>query len=37
MDEEIVNQYWQDLLKQSSDEKTIDFKDICIWILTRPM
>lgn len=38
MDEEIVSsQYWMDLLSKSNDETTVDFKDICVWILTRQM
>eukprot|EP00801_Mesodinium_rubrum_P006152 Mrub_06158.p1 GENE.Mrub_06158~~Mrub_06158.p1 ORF type:complete len:320 (-),score=60.25 Mrub_06158:80-934(-) len=38
MDEEIVStQYWIELLSKSSDESTVDFRDICVWILVRQM
>lgn len=38
MDEEIVStQYWTELLSKSSDESTVDFRDICVWILIRQM
>lgn len=35
MDDKESEKLWESLLEKSSDKKTVDFKDMCVWIVTK--
>lgn len=35
MDDKESEKLWESLLEKSNDKKTVDFKDMCVWIVTK--